>query len=131
MNVADRITDPSTCIVRMGQGERVSAPLAELLDPIDSATLHVYRLKADSDVELHYHDIDEHWMFISGTPRITLRTPGGVMQEFVLEPGDTVACVRGMEHTLWADHELVYHQYMGVATGSERPGHLIRSPAGT
>ena len=126
MNAGDRITDPSMCIVRMGQGERVSAALAELLDPIDSATLHVYRLKADSDVELHYHDTDEHWMFIVGTPRITLRTPGGVMQEFMLEPGDTVACVRGVEHTLWADHELVYYQCTSVPAPDVRPGHLVR-----
>ena len=126
MNIADRITDPSTCIVRMGKGERVSEALAELLDPIDSSTLHAYRLAAKADVELHYHDTDEHWMFISGTPRITLRTPGGVMQEFLLEPGDTVACVRGMEHTLWADHELLYYQCTSVPAPGARSGHLVR-----
>lgn len=48
------------------------------------------------------------------------------MREFDLAPGDLVACVRGVEHTLWADHKLVYHQYCSVLTGYERAGHLIR-----
>ena len=38
-----------------------------------------------------------------------------------------VACVRGVEHTLWADHELVYFQFSSVLEGDERRGHLIRS----
>ena len=40
--------------------------------------------------------------------------------------GDMVACLRGVEHTLRADHELVYYQYTSVLEGGERPGHLVR-----
>lgn len=126
MSLSDHLADPSICIVHLGQGERIGPDLAELLNPVDPATFHIYRLPADTDVELHYHDMDEYWMFMSGNPRITLRGPTGVQQEFSLEPGDLVACVRGVEHTLWADHELVYYQYTSVLTGSERPGHLTR-----
>ena len=124
--VAASIHDPETCVVRMGAGERMPEILCELLNPVDPATQHVYRLPANTDVELHYHDYDEYWAFIEGHPRIILRTPGGVMREFDLGPGDMVACLRGMEHTLWADHELVYYQYTSFLSGEERPGHLVR-----
>ena len=126
--VAGSIGDPSICVVRLGQGERVSGELAALLNPVDPATFHVYRLPARTDVELHYHDVDEYWSFIQGHPKVTLRSPQGGVREFFLEPGDMVACVRGIEHTLWADHELVYFQYSSVLQGGERPGHLLRSP---
>jgi mannose-6-phosphate isomerase-like protein (cupin superfamily) len=131
MSVADAIQDPGLCVVHAAAGERVPEPLASLLAPVDPATFHICRLPASYEVELHYHDVDEYWWFVEGRPRVTLRAPNGVRRVLDLGPGDLVACVRGVEHTLWADHELVYHQYMGVATGSERPGHLIRSPAGT
>ena len=93
---------------------------------MDPATFHLFKLPARCPVELHYHDFDEYWSFISGFPKVTLRAPGGVVAERLLEPGDMVACVRGVEHTLWADHELVYYQYSSVLDGGERPGHLIR-----
>ncbi len=123
---AESIADPSICIVRAGRGERVSAELAALLKPVDAATFHIFRLPADTEVELHYHDFDEYWWFVEGRPWVTLRAPGGERREFDLGPGDLVACVRGFEHTLWADHELVYHQYCSVRSGDERAGHLMR-----
>jgi mannose-6-phosphate isomerase-like protein (cupin superfamily) len=125
-DVADKIRDPSICIVRLGKGERVSPELRELLNPVAPGTFHEYRLPANSDVELHFHDYDEYWLFTSGRPLVTLRTPSGARREFQLEPGDMVACVRGVEHTLKADHELIYFQYSSVQTGGERPGHLTR-----
>jgi mannose-6-phosphate isomerase-like protein (cupin superfamily) len=121
-----QITDPGICVVRLGLGERPSRELRSLLNPVDPGSFHQYRLPAGTDVELHYHDYDEHWLFASGRPRVTLRAPSGATREFDLEPGDLVACVRGVEHTLWADHELVYYQYSSVLTGGERPGHLRR-----
>ena len=117
--VADQILDPSICIVRTGKGQRIEGQLAELLAPVDPKTFHQYRLPGNADV-------DEYWWFVSGHPRVTLRNPAGVKQVFDLEPGDMVACVRGMEHTLWADHELVYYQYSSLPQGGERVGHLTR-----
>lgn len=125
-NPADLIDDPAACILRLGQGERVGPELAKMLNPVDPASFHVYRLPADSQVDLHYHEIDEYWSFIAGRPQITLRSPNGVTKEFLLEAGDMVACVRGVEHTLWADHELVYYQYSSLPEGGARAGHLIR-----
>ena len=126
MTVADHIEDPEICVVRLGRGERVNPQLARMLNPVDPATFHVFKLLANTDVELHHHDIDEYWSFISGRPRVTLRNPRGVVKQLVLEPGDMVACVRGIDHTLWADHELVYYQYSSVPRGDERQGHLTR-----
>lgn len=125
-NVAEAISDPGLCIVRLGKGERVSPELRARLNPIDPGSFHEYRLTANAEVELHHHDFDEYWLFTIGHPRVTLRTPSGVTRRFDLEPGDMVACVRGVEHTLWADHELVYYQFSSVLLGGERPGHLTR-----
>ena len=125
-HVANQIEDPALCIIRLQQGERISAKLAALLNPVDPASFHEYRLPAHTDVELHYHDIDEYWLFRSGHPTVTLRAPSGTKQQFELGPGDMVACLRGVEHTLWADHELVYFQFSSVAEGGERGGHLVR-----
>jgi mannose-6-phosphate isomerase-like protein (cupin superfamily) len=120
------VNDPALCIVRTGRGERVSQELAGLLNPVDPATFHQFRLRANADVELHYHDVDEYWWFTEGNPKVTLRSPTGMVKEFALEPGDMVACVRGVEHTLRADHQLVYYQFSSVPTGGERQGHLTR-----
>lgn len=125
-DVACLIEDPSLCIVRTAQGERIGGKLAKLLKPVDPATFHQYRLSAHCAVELHFHDVDEYWWFVSGGPRVTLRNPQGVMMQFELGPGDMVACVRGIEHTLWADHELVYYQFSSKPEGGERQGHLTR-----
>jgi len=123
---SDAIQDPSICVVRIRKGERITGRLADLLRPVDPASLHEFRLPARTDVELHYHDYDEYWWFTSGRPRVTLRSPAGVTSTLELEPGDLVACVRGVEHTLWADHELVYFQFSSILSGDERPGHLTR-----
>ncbi len=126
--VASAIEDPTICVVRISKGERIRAKLKESLNPIDPATMHEYRLPANTDVELHYHDFDEYWLFTSGHPTVTLRNPNGVAKTLTLGPGDMVACVRGVEHTLHADHELVYFQFSSVRTGGEREGHLTRTP---
>ena len=126
-SVAERIDDPLLCVVHIGKGERITGLLGELLNPVNSESFHEYRLPPNSDVELHHHDYDEYWLFTAGTPKVTLRLPTGATKIVQLEPGDMVACVRGVEHTLWADHELVYYQFSSVLEGGERRGHLIRS----
>lgn len=120
------IDDPAICVVRVRKGERIAGKLAESLNPVDPATFHEYRLRAKTPVELHFHDFDEYWWFTSGTPTVTLRSANGTTRKLQLEPGDLVACVRGVEHTLHADHELVYFQYSSVRKGGEREGHLTR-----
>ena len=92
------VDDPTLCIVRTGRGERVSQELAGLLNPVDPATFHRFRLRANADVELHCHDVDEYWWFTEGNPKVTLRSPTGVVKEFALEPGDMVACEIGRAH---------------------------------
>ena len=123
---ANQIEDPSICVVRLRKGERIGGKLAGLLNPVDPASFHEFRLPPDTDVELHYHDVDEYWLFRSGHPTVTLRSPSGTTRQLKLGPGDMVACLRGVEHTLRADHELVYFQFSSVPQGGERSGHLTR-----
>lgn len=120
------VEDPSICIVHTGRGQRITGELAKLLNPVEPTTFHEYRLKPTATVELHYHDYDEYWWFTQGRPRVTLRAPNGRQIVVDLEPGDMVACVRGVEHTLAADHELVYFQFSSKRVGGERQGHQRR-----
>jgi len=120
------VKESCECIIKLGDGEMIRGQLSEELDPINPATMHKFVLPAKSEVELHYHDVDEYWLFTSGNPKVTLRTPDGKCQVFDLKPGDIVACLRGVEHTLWADHDLVYYQFSSVAREGARGGHLVR-----
>jgi mannose-6-phosphate isomerase-like protein (cupin superfamily) len=119
------VTNPDLCIVRAAKGERPSAELAAWLDPVDPATFHQYVLPANTAVELHGHDFDEYWWFTSGTPVVTLWTPQSGTREYQLGAGDLVCLVRGMAHTLRADHPLVYYQFSSVRRLNARSGHLI------
>lgn len=118
------IEHPEVCIVRIREGERITGSLAEALDPVDAATIHEFVLPANADVELHYHDFDEYWLFTAGEPQVTLQTPNGTQKTYELHPGDMVACVRGVAHTLKADHPLVYFQFSSVRREGAREGHL-------
>jgi mannose-6-phosphate isomerase-like protein (cupin superfamily) len=118
------IDNTDLCIVRTRAGQRISGTLAAALDPIDPATLHEYVLPAGTPVELHYHDFDEYWWFTSGEPVITLWTEAAGTREYRLQPGDLVACVRGIAHTLRADHPLIYYQFSSVKRAGAREGHL-------
>jgi mannose-6-phosphate isomerase-like protein (cupin superfamily) len=118
------LPDPDLCIIHTGEGGRVPPELAALLDPVDPGTLHTYVLPANTEVELHGHDIDEYWWFVEGHPRVTLWTPATGTRDYALGPGDLVALVRGMAHTLRADHPLVYHQFESLPAEGVRRGHL-------
>ena len=117
--------DPDLCVVRTRAGERIGSELAGLLDPVDPSTFHEYVLAANCPVELHRHDYDEYWWFTSGTPVVTLWTEAAGAREYRLGPGDMVACLRGVAHTLRADHRLVYYQFSSVRRAGARPGHLL------
>ncbi|MBT5873439.1 MAG: hypothetical protein HOH43_08480 [Candidatus Latescibacteria bacterium] len=120
------ITSPDLCIVKLSQGERIPESLATLLDPADMGSLHEYVLPAGTEVELHYHDFDEYWLFREGTPSITLNLPDGASKTYQLNPGDLVATLRGVAHTLHADHVLRYYQWNGEIRPGTRSGHLLR-----
>lgn len=118
------LPDIDLCIVRTRNGQRVPPELAALLDPVDAATFHEYRLPASTPVELHRHGIDEYWWFTSGRPVITLWTESCGTRRYQLEPGDMVACLRGVAHTLHANEELVYFQFSSVPRPGAHGGHL-------
>ena len=82
--ITNHIEDPSICTIRLWKGERISEKLAELLNPVDPASFHECRLPPNTDVELHYHDMDEYWLFRSGHPTVTLRSPSGITKQVKL-----------------------------------------------
>ena len=118
------IDNPDMCIIHTRVGERIGDTLAALLDPVDPATLHEYVLAAQTPVELHRHDFDEYWWFTQGEPVVTLWTESGGARQYHLHPGDLVACLRGVAHTLHADHTLVYYQFSSARRPGAREGHL-------
>ena len=50
--------------------------LTELLNPVDPASFHEYRLPANAEVELHYHDCHKYWL--ADHPQVELRIPTGI-----------------------------------------------------
>lgn len=118
------IDNPDLCIIHVSRGERVGPELGALLDAIDPSSIHEYVLPANTPVELHHHDFDEYWLFRRGDPVITLRSPDGTTRNYQLSPGDMVACLRGVSHTLAADHDLVYFQFSSVRREGSQDGHL-------
>ena len=124
MTPKPKFDNPDLCIIHTRAGERISPQLAALLDPVDPATFEEYVLRANTPVELHGHDFDEYWWFTGGTPRVTLWTQASGEREYQLQPGDMVACLRGVAHTLYADHDLVYFQFCSVRRPGARDGHL-------
>lgn len=119
-----KVANKDLCIIRTRMGERISPEIAQLFDPIDPASLHQYVLPANCIVELHRHEFDEYWWFISGTPVVTLWTEESGTTEYDLGPGDLVACPRGVAHTLSADHEVIYHQFNSILRPGARSGHI-------
>ena len=77
-SVARRIDDPLFSAVHIGKGERIIELLAESLNLVNSESFHKYRSPANLDVELHYHDYDEYWLFTVGNPNVTLCIPTGI-----------------------------------------------------
>jgi len=118
------VANPDLCVIHTHKGERISKKLAAALDPIDPTAFHQYVLAANSAVELHGHDYDEYWWFTSGKPVVTLWTSITGTREYQLEEGDLVVLVRGMAHTLRADHKLVYQQFSSIKRPGTRDGHL-------
>src|ERR1041385_7669036 len=112
------------CIVHSHQKQVIEKRLAALLDPIDPATLHQYTLPPRSPVELHYPEVAEDWWFTSGSPIVTLWSRASGLREYQLAPGDLVACLRGVAHTLWADHVVTYYQFSSVRPPGKRGDHL-------
>ncbi len=124
------IRSTDLCVINLGGGERVSGELAQLLDLADMGSMHEYRLPANSDVELHFHDFDEYWLFHDGHPSVTLSLPDGSTHTYDLGPGYLVATLRVVAHTLQADHMVSYYQWNGTIRDTARQGHLVREAIG-
>jgi len=114
------------CVIKLGEGERVSRELASVLDEVDVSSIHIYTLSPDKPAGLHYHDFDEYWLFIEGTTTVTLRLEDGTTKQFYVGHGDLIVTPRGVEHG-HAPHILTkYIQFSSKIRPGARSGHLER-----
>ena len=120
------IEDPDRCVVRIRDGERIRGVLAEALDPVDPQSLHEYVLPANADVELHYHDFDEYWLFTEGTTTVTLRMPDGTRKEYEIGPYDLIATPEGVEHGHIPNETVRGLQFVSKIRPGARRGHIYR-----
>ena len=114
------------CVVRLGEGQRVSPELAGVLDEVNVSSIHIYTLPPENPAPLHYHDFDEYWLFVEGNTTVTLRSEGGEMKQFRLGPGDLVATPRGTEHGHAPQTPTRYIQFSSRIRPGSRSGHLQR-----
>jgi len=115
------------CVVRLGQGERVSPELASKLGEIDARSIHIFALPPDSPAGLHYHDFDEYWLFIEGTTTVSLRSEDGTTKQYQVGPGDLIATPKGVEHGHAPKTPTRYVQFSSKVGPGSRPGHLQRA----
>ena len=92
----------------------------------ETTILTMFQVRPDKELELHYHDGDEYWIFFRGRGR---GTSEGV--EYELGPGDMIATGMGYEHGMPATNELVEAVAFETALyGPKRRGHLHREEHG-
>jgi len=115
------------CVVRLGQGERVSPELASKLGEIDVGSIHIFALPPDKPAGLHYHDFDEYWLFIEGNTTVSLRSEDGTTKQYQVGPEDLIATPKGVEHGHAPKTPTRYIQFSSKAGPGSRPGHLQRA----
>lgn len=92
----------------------------------ETTILTIFQVRPDKELELHYHDGDEYWLFYRGHGKATSE---GV--EYDLGPGDMVATGMGDEHGMPATGEIVEAVAFETALhGARRRGHLHREEHG-
>jgi mannose-6-phosphate isomerase-like protein (cupin superfamily) len=114
------------CIVRLNQGEKVSAEVERHLAPADMASIGAFAVSKESPTELHFHDYDEYWYFTEGTTTVTIRIPDGTSKSYRICPGDLVVTPKGVEHGHIPDDVVKGIQWVSVIPPEARRGHLHR-----
>lgn len=118
--------DTHLCVIRLGKGERISEPLANVLDTPDMTTIGAFSVSKNNPTELHYHDFDEYWYFTEGATTVTLRTPDGQTESYRIGPGDMVVTPKGIEHGHIPDAVVKGVQWVSIIRPDARRGHLQR-----
>jgi mannose-6-phosphate isomerase-like protein (cupin superfamily) len=114
------------CVVRLGEGEKVTPELADMLDDVEIGSIHICTLPPDKPAGLHYHDFDEYWLFIEGETRVALRSEEGETKRYSIGPGDLVATPKGVEHGHAPVSLTRYIQFSSKILPGSRSGHLSR-----
>lgn len=120
------LTTTDVCVIRLGKGERISAELTEVLDEVDTASIHVFAVPPDRPTELHYHDFDEYWLFTEGTTTVTLRLPDGTKKEYEIGPYDLIATPKGIEHGHIPNETVKGFEFASKIRPGAQSGHLQR-----
>lgn len=118
--------DINACVIRLGQGERVSKALGECLDTPDMTTIGAFSVSKEHPTELHYHDYDEYWYFTEGMTTVTLRTADGQRASYRVSAGDLVVTPKGIEHGHVPEDVVKGVQWVSVIHPDARRGHLYR-----
>lgn len=118
--------DTNLCVIHLGDGERVSETLGDVLDTPDMTTIGPFTVSKERPTELHYHDFDEYWYFTEGTTTVTLRTADGQANSYRVGPGVLVVTPKGVEHGHIPDDVVKGVQWVSVIPPKARRGHLHR-----
>ncbi|MBI3922163.1 MAG: hypothetical protein HY318_12150 [Armatimonadetes bacterium] len=112
-------------IVRLGIGEGLEEGLRTRLDPVEAASYSFFEISPPQKTELHYHDIDEYWLFTEGTTTVTLRSENGETLTVRVGPYTLVVTPAGIEHAHTPQTSVRGVQWTSVVKG--RGGrHLTR-----
>ena len=120
--------EPRMFVVNHAAGETLAREIGEMLDPIQTDTIHCWVMGKEKSTELHYHDMDEYWAWIKGRTLVTIRLPDGRSDRFEIGPGWIVYCVRGVEHGHQPLEDWACFEWVGVRRPEARTGHLQREP---
>ena len=118
--------DLKACVVRLSEGERLSAELAGLLDPVNIAGIHWFHITPDRPTEMHYHDNDEYWLFTGGETTVTLRLEDGTSKESEIAPNTLIVTPRGVEHGHVPRTDVHGFEWSSVLPPGAKKGHLQR-----
>ena len=103
------------CVIRLGNGERISAELAETLAEVYIASIGYFVVPPERPTEL-----------TEGKTIVTLRLPDGTKKEYEIGPCDLIATPEGVEHGHIPNETVKGFQFVSKIRTSARQGHLYR-----
>ena len=119
--------DTNLCVIRLGEGERISDALGKVLDTPDTEQQSEPSLFLKK-TQLNFTITISMSIGISRKARrlLTLRTADGQSETYRIGPGDLVVTPKGVEHGHTPDDVVKGVQWVSVIHPDARRGHLHR-----